>query len=91
MRRRWIERQKLRFAAILLFGGIAFYSGLTHFNTVTHWISALAGLCSRALLGGIIAFLLNLPMTAIENGLKKLLYRRHPERRARPCGCSACC
>ena len=75
-----MERQKQRFAAVLVFGGIAFYFGLTHFNTVTHWISGLAGLCTPAVIGGIIAFLLNVPMTAIENGLKKLLYRRHPEK-----------
>ena len=73
-----MEKQKQRFAAILVFGGIAFYFGLTHFNTVTHWISGLAGLCTPAVIGGIIAFLLNVPMTAIENGLKKLIYRKHP-------------
>ena len=75
-----MERQKQRFAAVLVFGGIAFYFGLTHFNTVTHWISGLAGLCTPAGIGGIIAFLLHVPMTAIENGLKQLLYRRHPEK-----------
>ena len=73
-----MEKQKQRFAAILVFGGIAFYFGLTHFNTVTHWASALVGLCTPAVIGGIIAFLLNVPMTAIENGLKKLIYRKHP-------------
>ena len=75
-----MERQNQRFAAILVFGGIAFYFGLTHFNTVLHWLSGLVGLCTPAVIGGIIAFLLNVPMTAIENGLKKLLYRKHPEK-----------
>lgn len=42
-----MERQKQRFAAVLVFGGIAFYFGLTHFNTVTHWISGLAGCAPR--------------------------------------------
>ena len=74
-----MEKQNKRFAAFLVFGGIAFYFGLTHFNTVTHWASALIGLCTPVVIGGIIAFLLNVPMTAIENGLKKLL-RRQPKR-----------
>ena len=73
-----MEKQKKRFAAFLVFGGIAFYFGLTHVNTVTHWASALIGLCTPVVIGGIIAFLLNVPMTAIENGLKKLL-RRQPK------------
>ena len=73
-----MEKQNKRFAAFLVFGGIAFYFGLTHFNTVTHWASALIGLCTPVVIGGIIAFLLNVPMTAIENGLKKLL-RRQPK------------
>ena len=74
-----MEKQNKRFAAFLVFGGIAFYFGLTHFNTVTHWASALIGLCTPVVIGGIIAFLLNVPMTAIENGLKKL-FRRQPKR-----------
>ena len=74
-----MEKQNKRFAAFLVFGGIAFYFGLTHFNTVTQWASALIGLCTPVVIGGIIAFLLNVPMTAIENGLKKL-FRRQPKR-----------
>ena len=74
-----MEKQNKRFAAFLVFGGIAFYFGLTHFNTVTHWASALIGLCTPVVIGGIIAFLLNVPMTAIENSLKKL-FRRQPKR-----------
>ena len=74
-----MEKQNKRFAAFLVFGGIAFYFGLTHFNTVTHWARALIGLCTPVVIGGIIAFLLNVPMTAIENGLKKL-FRRQPKR-----------
>ncbi len=73
-----MERQDRRFAALLVFGGIAFYFGLTHFNTVGRWAGGLVGLCTPVLIGGVIAFLLNVPMTAIENGLKKLLYRRRP-------------
>lgn len=73
-----MEKQKQRFAAILVFGGIAFYFGLTHFNTVGHWVKALVGLCTPAMIGGVVAFLLNVPMTAIENGLKKLIYRKRP-------------
>ena len=69
-----MERQNQRFAAVLVFGGIAFYFGLTHFNTVVRWVGGLFGLCTPALVGGIIAFLLNVPMTAIENSLKKLLF-----------------
>ena len=73
-----MERQDRRFAALLVFGGIAFYFGLTHFNTVGRWAGGLVGLCTPVLIGGVIAFLLNVPMTAIENGLKKLLYRHRP-------------
>lgn len=75
-----MEKQKQRFAAILVFGGIAFYFGLTHFSTVVRWIFGLLGLCTPALVGGVIAFLLNVPMCGIENGLKKLFYRRRPEK-----------
>ena len=75
-----MERQNQRFAAALVFGGIAFYFGLTHFNTVLRWASGLVGLCTPAVIGGIIAFLLNVPMTAIEGGLKKLLHPHHPEK-----------
>lgn len=75
-----MEKQKQRFAALLVFGGIAFYFGLTHFNTVIRWIYGLLGLCTPALVGGILAFLLNVPMCGIENLLKKIFYRRHPEK-----------
>ena len=60
-----MERQKQRFAAVLVFGGIAFYFGLTHFNTVTHWISGLAGLCTPAVIGGDIAFFPYVPLPAL--------------------------
>lgn len=77
-----MEKQKQRFAAILVFGGIAFYFGLTHFNTVVRGITGLLGLCTPALVGGILAFLLNVPMCGIENGLKKIFYRRNPQKKA---------
>ncbi len=75
-----MEKQKQRFAALLVFGGIAFYFGLTHFNTVVRWVYGLLGLCTPALVGGILAFLINVPMCGIENLLKKIFYRRHPEK-----------
>ena len=50
-----MEKQKQRFAALLVFGGIAFYFGLTHFNTVIRWVYGLLGLCTPALVGGILA------------------------------------
>ncbi len=75
-----MEKQKQRFAAVLVFGGIAFYFGLTHFNTVVRWILGLLGLCTPALVGGVIAFLLNVPMCGIENLLKKLFYRQNPQK-----------
>ena len=74
------KKQKQRFAAVLVFGGIAFYFGLTHFNTVVRWILGLLGLCTPALVGGVIAFLLNVPMCGIENLLKKLFYRQNPQK-----------
>ena len=70
-----MDKQKERFAAILVFGGIAFYFGLTHYNTVILWIFGLLGLCTPALVGGVLAFLLNVPMCGIENLLKKLFRR----------------
>ncbi len=75
-----MEKQTKRFAVTLVFGGIAFYFGLTHYNTVVRWVTGLLGLCTPVLVGGIIAFLLNVPMTGIENLLKKLFYPRHPEK-----------
>lgn len=75
-----MKKQKQRFAAVLVFGGIAFYFGLTHFNTVVRWILGLLGLCTPALVGGVIAFLLNVPMCGIENLLKKLFYHQNPQK-----------
>ena len=75
-----MERQKQRFAAVLVFGGIAFYFGRAHSTAGTHGPRRLPGRAAPGGRGGTIAYLPNVPMTAIENGLKKLLYRRHPEK-----------
>ena len=66
-----MERQKQRFAAVLVFGGIAFYFGLTHFNTVTHWISGLAGLCTPAGIGGVNPLFAQLPHDPHGKGAEK--------------------
>ncbi len=75
-----MDRQTKRFWALLVFGGIAFYFGLTHFELLRIWGGALAGLFTPALLGGVIAFLLNVPMTGIERLLRRLAHPKNPEK-----------
>ncbi|WP_455581152.1 AI-2E family transporter [Dysosmobacter sp.] len=63
------NRQNLRGLLAVICGGVAFYSLLQHLPAVAAGIGALLGVLSPFLLGGAIAFVLNVPMRAIERRL----------------------
>lgn len=63
------NQQSVRQWLLVICGGILFYSGLQHLNLVAEGVSWILNLLSPFILGGIIAFILNVPMRAIERGL----------------------
>ena len=63
------NKQNLKGALLVVCGGAAFYAALQHLGVVASALAALAGMLSPFLLGGAIAFVLNVPMRAIERHL----------------------
>lgn len=63
------NKQDLKGALLVLCGGAAFYVALQHLNTVALAVVWLTGILSPFLLGGAMAFILNVPMRAIERHL----------------------
>ena len=63
------NKQNLKGALLVVCGGAAFYAALQHLGVVASALAALAGILSPFLLGGAIAFVLNVPMRAIERNL----------------------
>ena len=63
------NRQQLKGLLLVVCGGVAFYCALQHLGTVAAACGALLGILSPFLLGGAIAFVLNVPMRAIERHL----------------------
>ncbi len=55
--------------ALLAFGCVALFVALMHLDAVIGFLFTLIGLVQPVLVGGILAFFLNVPMTAIERGL----------------------
>ena len=68
--------------ALLAFACVALFVGLTHLDAVFGFLLMLVGLAQPVLIGGILAFFLNVPMTAIENGLAALV--RKSKRKVKP-------
>ena len=55
--------------ALLAFACVALFVALMHLDAVVAFLFTLIGLVQPVLVGGVIAFFLNVPMTAIERGL----------------------
>lgn len=65
-----MERQKVKSALLIVCGGVAFYCALQNLPLVLLALRRLLGILSPFLLGGAIAFVLNVPMRAIERHLR---------------------
>ena len=63
------NRQTIRRLLLVVRGGAAFYAALQHLNVVARALGWLVGILAPFLLGAAIAFILNVPMRAIERHL----------------------
>ena len=63
------NKQTVKNCLLIICGGVLFYSVLQHLRGVAAVFGALLSLLAPFLLGGAIAFVLNVPMRAIERGL----------------------
>ena len=63
------NKQTIRSLLLVICGGAAFYVALQHLGAVVVGLRRLIGILSPFLLGGTIAFILNVPMRAIERQL----------------------
>ena len=70
-----MEKQTKQIAAVV-FGGIAFYFALTQFSVLMGWLGRLLAIFLPVLVGGVLAFFLNVPMSGIERGLRTVLAAR---------------
>ena len=60
------NRQSIRGLLMVVCGGVVLYTGLHHLGTVIRAVKALLNVLAPFLLGGAVAFVLNVPMRAIE-------------------------
>jgi predicted PurR-regulated permease PerM len=63
------NKQNVKYILLVVCGGIAFYCALTHLAAVVYAFGWVLGILAPFLLGGAIAFILNVPMRAIERHL----------------------
>ena len=63
------NKQTVKSLLLVVCGGLAFYCALQHLTVVACAVAWLAGILSPFLVGGAIAFVLNVPMRAIERHL----------------------
>ena len=77
-----MEREQIKSLLLVVCGGVAFYCGLQNLPAVAWTVRQLLGILSPFLLGGAIAFVLNVPMRAIERHLR--LGERYAARLRRP-------
>ena len=63
------NREQIKQRLLVVCGGVAFYCGLQNLPAVAAAARAVLGVAAPFLLGGAIAFVLNVPMRAIERGL----------------------
>ena len=74
------KRNIQKIIGIIAFG-VGFYWLLNNLNGVGSFVDRLFGLLLPFILGGVLAFILNIPMTKIENLIKrKLKNKRFPVR-----------
>ena len=64
------NKQTVKSLLLVVCGGVAFYCGLSHLSVVIGAVVWLLGTLSPFLAGGAIAFVLNVPMRAIERHLR---------------------
>ena len=67
---------------LLALGCVALFAALMHLDAVIGFLFTLVGLVQPVLIGGLLAFLLNVPMTAIEQGLSAAA--RKAKRKVKP-------
>ena len=76
------SKQKIKSILLVVFAAVAFYVALQNLGTVVYGLRWLIGILSPFLVGGVIAFVLNVPMRAIERHLfpkeRKLQKLRRP-------------
>ena len=76
------NKQRLRNILLVVCGAVAFYAALQNLGAVANGLQWLVGILSPFLAGGVIAFVLNVPMRAIERHLlpkaKRLQKLRRP-------------
>lgn len=76
------SKQKIKSILLVVFAAVAFYVALQNLGTVVYGLRWLVGILSPFLVGGVIAFVLNVPMRAIERHLfpqnRKLQKMRRP-------------
>ena len=63
------NKQTVKYLLLVVCGGGAFYAALQHLNVVARALGWLAGILAPFLLGAAIAFILNVPMRAMERHL----------------------
>ena len=64
------NKQQVKYLLLLICGGIAFYTLLHHLGAVAVGIRWALDVLAPFLLGGTLAFVLNVPMRAIENNMR---------------------
>ena len=65
------NKQNIKGLLLVVCGGVAFYCALQHLDVVLGAAGWLLGILAPFLLGGALAFVLNVPMRAIERHLLK--------------------
>lgn len=63
------NKQNIKWLLLVVFAGIAFFCTLQNLGVVFNGVTAFIGILSPFLIGGAIAFILNVPMRAIERHL----------------------
>jgi predicted PurR-regulated permease PerM len=63
------DRKKTKSLLLVVCSGVVLHAALQHFNAVTGALRAFLGVVAPLLIGGAIAFILNVPMRAIERHL----------------------
>ena len=61
-----LNKENVKGLLIVACGAAAFYAGIQHLNVLWHALGALLGILAPFLVGGAMAFILNVPMRAIE-------------------------
>ncbi|MCI2057522.1 MAG: AI-2E family transporter [Oscillibacter sp.] len=64
------NRKSIRNILLILFAGLTFYVALQHLNAIVSVLGGLLGILSPFLIGCAIAFVLNVPMRALERHLR---------------------